>query len=167
VKTTLAPEFDWVDIGKVPYYWQAIRSVLQGEVRQVQIPGKEVRPGVCAVLNVAVNLDKINVEGPICVGGMSRIQDGATIIGPAIIGLSCHICEGATIDNSNIDLDVRLVEKLVFGRYCVDRKGDHFNLQEAALDWLITYVRRQDPHEPSYHQKALLELIRTKTDVPI
>ena len=31
-------EFEWVDIGKVPDYWQAIRSVLKGEVRQVGIP---------------------------------------------------------------------------------------------------------------------------------
>jgi mannose-1-phosphate guanylyltransferase len=163
----LPMEFEWVDIGKVPDYWQAIRSVLQGQVRQVQIPGKEVRPGVYAGLNVAANWDKINVEGPIYVGGMSRIEDGATIIGPAMIGPSCHICEGATIDNSiifdysRIGPGVRLVEKLVFGRYCVDRNGDHFDLQEAALDWLITDVRRQDHVSPSPQQKAMAELLGT------
>jgi mannose-1-phosphate guanylyltransferase len=163
----LPMEFEWVDIGKVPDYWQAIRSVLQGQVRQVQIPGKEVRPGVYAGLNVAANWDKIKVEGPIYVGGMSKIEDGATIIGPAMIGPSCHICEGATIDNSiifdysRIGPGVRLVEKLVFGRYCVDRNGDHFDLQEAALDWLITDVRRQDHVSPSPQQKAMAELLGT------
>ena len=163
----LPMEFEWVDIGKVPDYWQAIRSVLQGQVRQVQIPGKEVRPGIYAGLNVAANWDKINVEGPIYVGGMSKIEDGATIIGPAMIGPSCHICEGATIDNSiifdysRIGPGVRLVEKLVFGRYCVDRNGDHFDLQEAALDWLITDVRRQDHVSPSPQQKAMAELLGT------
>ncbi|QCH15977.1 NDP-sugar synthase [Synechococcus sp. CB0101] len=163
----LPMEFEWVDIGKVPDYWQAIRSVLQGQVRQVQIPGKEVRPGVYAGLNVAANWDKIKVEGPIYVGGMSRIEDGATMIGPAMIGPSCHICEGATIDNSiifdysRIGPGVRLVEKLVFGRYCVDRNGDHFDLQEAALDWLITDVRRQDHVSPSPQQKAMAELLGT------
>ncbi|NDG22988.1 MAG: NDP-sugar synthase [Synechococcaceae bacterium WBB_10_009] len=163
----LPMEFEWVDIGKVPDYWQAIRSVLQGDVRQVQIPGKEVRPGIYAGLNVAANWDKIKVEGPIYVGGMTRIEDGATIIGPAMIGPSCHICEGATIDNSiifdysRIGPGVRLVEKLVFGRYCVDRNGDHFDLQEAALDWLITDVRRQDHIAPSPQQKALAELLGT------
>ena len=163
----LPMEFEWVDIGKVPDYWQAIRSVLQGQVRQVQIPGKEVQPGIFAGLNVAANWDKINVEGPIYVGGMSRIEDGATIIGPAMIGPSCHICEGATIDNSiifdysRIGPGVRLVEKLVFGRYCVDRNGDHFDLQEAALDWLITDVRRQDHVSPSPQQKAMAELLGT------
>ena len=163
----LPMEFEWVDIGKVPDYWQAIRSVLQGQVRQVQIPGKEVRPGVFAGLNVAADWDKINVTGPIYVGGMTRIDNGTTIIGPAMIGPNCHICAGATIDHSiifdysRIGPGVRLVEKLVFGRYCVDRNGDHFDLQEAALDWLITDVRRQDVISPSPQQKAMAELLGT------
>lgn len=163
----LPMEFEWVDIGKVPDYWQAIRSVLQGDVRQVQVPGLEVKPGIYTGLNVAANWDKINVQGPIYVGGMSKIEDGATIIGPAMIGPSCHICEGATIDNSiifdysRIGPGVNLVEKLVYGRYCVDRNGDHFDLQEAALDWLITDARRQDKISPSPQQKALAELLGT------
>jgi mannose-1-phosphate guanylyltransferase len=161
----LPMEFEWVDIGKVPDYWQAIRSVLQGHVRQVQIPGKEVRPGIFAGLNVAADWDRITVQGPVYVGGMTRIEDGATIIGPAMIGPSCHICAGATIDNSiifdysRIGPGVRLVEKLVYGRYCVDRNGDHFDLQEAALDWLITDARRQDVLSPSPQQKAMAELL--------
>jgi len=161
----LPMEFEWVDIGKVPDYWQAIRSVLQGDVRQVQIPGKQVRPGIYTGLNVAADWDKITVEGPIYVGGMTRIEDGATIIGPAMIGPSCHICSGATIDNSiifdysRIGAGVRLVEKLVYGRYCVDRNGDHFDLQEASLDWLITDVRRHDVASPSPQPKAMAELL--------
>jgi mannose-1-phosphate guanylyltransferase len=163
----LPMEFEWVDIGKVPDYWQAIRSVLQGHVRQVQIPGKQVRPGIYAGLNVAADWDRIHVEGPIFVGGMTRIENGVTIIGPAMIGPSCHICEGATIDNSiifdysRIGPGVQLVEKLVYGRYCVDRNGDHFDLQEAALDWLITDSRRQDVGTPSPQQKAMAELLGT------
>ena len=163
----LPMEFEWVDISKVPDYWQAIRSVLQGEVRQVQIPGKEVRPGVFAGLNVAADWDKIKIQGPVYVGGMTRIENGATIIGPAMIGPSCQVCEGATIDNSiifdysRIGPGVRLFEKLVFGRYCVDRNGDHFDLQEAALDWLITDARRQDHVAPSPQQKAMADLLGT------
>ena len=163
----LPMDFEWVDIGKVPDYWRAIRSVLQGEVRQVGIPGKEVRPGIYTGLNVAANWDKINVQGPIYVGGMTRIEDGATIIGPSMIGPSCCICEGATVDNSiifdysRIGAGVQLVEKLVFGRYCVGKNGDHFDLQEAALDWLITDARRQDLVEPSPQQKAMAELLGT------
>ncbi len=160
-------DFEWVDIGKVPDYWQAIRCVLMGDVRQVGIPGKEVRPGVYTGLNVAANWDKINVTGPVYVGGMTKIEDGATIVGPTMIGPSCHICEGATVDNSiifdysRIGPGVQLLEKLVFGRYCVGKDGDHFDLQEASLDWLITDARRQDLVEPSPQQKAMAELLGT------
>ena len=107
------------------------------------------------------------MKGPIYVGGMTRIEDSVTIVGPSMIGPSCCICEGATIDNSIIfdysliGPGVQLVEKLVFGRYCVDKEGDHFDLQEAALDWLITDARRQDLGEPSPQQKAMAELLGT------
>tara|TARA_Y100001970_G_C14220405_1_gene852305 strand:+ start:544 stop:1722 length:1179 start_codon:yes stop_codon:yes gene_type:complete len=163
----LPMDFEWIDIGKVPDYWRAIRSVLKGEVKQVGIPGKEIRPGIFTGLNVAANWDKINVKGPIYVGGMTRIEDGATIIGPSMIGPSCCICESATIDNSiifdysKIGPGVQLVEKLVFGRYCVGKNGDHFDLKEAALDWLIADSRRMDLSEPSPQQKAMAELLGT------
>ena len=163
----LSMDFEWVDIGKVPDYWSAIRNVLLGEVRQIEIPGKEVRPGIYTGLNVSANWDKINVSGPIYVGGMTCIEDGATIVGPSMIGPSCYICEGATIDNSiifdysRIGPGVQLLEKLVFGRYCVDKNGDHLDLQDAALDWLITDSRRQDLGQPSPQQKAMAELLGT------
>jgi len=134
--------FEWIDVSKTPDYWQAIRSVLLGDLRQVRVPGIEVKPGIYAGLNVAANWDKINVHGPIYVGGMTKIEDGATIIGPAMIGSNCRICEGATIDNSIIfdysciGPEANLVEKLVYGRYCVDRNGDYFELGEAVPNLL-------------------------------
>ena len=163
----LPMDFEWVDIGKVPDYWSAIRNVLQGRVRQVEIPGKEVKPGVFTGLNVAANWDTVDITGPVYIGGMTRIEDGATIIGPTMIGPSCCICEGAIIDNSiifdysKIGKGVRLVDKLVFGRYCVGKNGDHFDLQDASLDWLITDSRRSDMTEPSPQQKAMAELLGT------
>ena len=56
-------DFEWVDIGKVPDYWRAIQSVLLGQVKNVSIPGIEVRPGIYAGLNVAVNWDKVDITG--------------------------------------------------------------------------------------------------------
>nr|MCU0552754.1 NDP-sugar synthase [Leptolyngbya sp. Prado105] len=98
----LPMEFEWVDIGKVPDYWHAIRSVLQGEVKNVPIPGKEVAPGVYTGLNVSVNWDKVDIQGPVYIGSMTCIEDGAKIIGPAMIGPNCWVCSGATVDNSVI-----------------------------------------------------------------
>jgi mannose-1-phosphate guanylyltransferase len=144
----ISMDFQWVDIGKVPDYWQAVRSVLMGDVNNVPIPGRQVKPGVYTGINVAVNWDKVNIEGPVYIGAMTKIEDGATIIGPTAIGRNCHICQNSRIDNSvifeysRIGQDVCLTDRLVFGRYCVDKTGDTIDLQAAALDWLIADSRQ-------------------------
>jgi mannose-1-phosphate guanylyltransferase len=161
----IAMDFEWVDIGKVPDYWQAIRDVLSGKVKNVQIPGHEVAPGIYTGLNVAVNWDKVQIKGPVYIGGMTCIEDGATIIGPAMIGPSCHICSNATVDNSvifeysRLGAGVRLVDKLVFGRYCVDKTGAAIDVQAAALDWLITDTRQSVPANPPAEHRAIAELL--------
>ncbi len=145
----IAMDFQLVDIGRVPDYWHAIRSVLLGEVKNVSIPGREVAPGIYAGLNVSVNWDKVDIQGPVYIGGMTRIEDGARIIGPAMIGPNCYICGGATVDNSvifeysRLGPNVRLVDKLVYGRYCVDKTGAAIDVRAAALDWLITDARQE------------------------
>ncbi len=164
----LTMDFQWVDIGKVPDYWQAIRDVLAGKVKNVSIPGKEIRPGIYTGLNVAMNLERVNITGPVYIGGMTKIEDGATIIGPTMIGPSCHICGGATIDNSvifeysRLGSNVRLIEKLVFGRYCVDKHGVSFDMQAAALDWLITDSRQSPLAMPPEEQQAIAEILKSE-----
>ncbi|MFM2303885.1 MAG: hypothetical protein RLZZ135_1295 [Cyanobacteriota bacterium] len=144
----IAMDFQWVDIGKVPDYWQAIRSVLMGKVKNVPIPGKQVAPGIYTGINVAVNWDKVDITGPVYIGGMTKIEDGAKITGPAMIGRNCHICAGAHIDNSvifeysRIASNVTLSDRLVFGRYCVDKDGATIDVQASSLDWLITDTRQ-------------------------
>ncbi|MEO1069578.1 MAG: NDP-sugar synthase [Cyanobacteria bacterium J06638_6] len=158
-------EFEWVDIGKVPDYWRAIQDVLTGVVDLVDIPGQEIRPGVYAGLNVKANWDKINIEGPVYIGGMTHIEDGATIIGPSAIGNNCSICSGAIVDKSvifeysRIGPGVRLVDKLVFGRYCVDKTGASIDMKAAALDWLITDTRQEYPIMPPVEHRAIAELL--------
>ncbi|CDM98492.1 MAG: NDP-sugar synthase [Limnospira sp. PMC 1291.21] len=159
-------DFEWVDIGKVPDYWRAIRSVLLGEVKNVPIPGREVAPGIYTGLNVAVNWDKVHIEGPVYIGGMTRIEDGATIIGPTMIGPSCSICSNSYVSNSvifeysRLGRGVRLVDKLVFGRYCVDKLGASIDVQAAALDWLITDARQAVGDPPEEHQ-AIADILST------
>lgn len=158
-------DFEWVDIGKVPDYWQAIRDVLMGKVKNVPIPGKEVAPGIYTGLNVVVNWDKVNIKGPVYIGAMTQIEDGATIIGPSMIGPSCRICSNATVDNSvifeysRLGPGVRLVDKLVFGRYCVDKTGAAIDVQAAALDWLITDARKTELTMPPDEHRVIAELL--------
>jgi mannose-1-phosphate guanylyltransferase len=163
-------DFEWVDIGKVPDYWRAIRGVLLGEIKNVQIPGHEVAPGIYTGLNVAVNWDKVDITGPVYIGGMTRIEDGAKIVGPAMIGPNCWICSGATVENSvifewsRLGPGVRLVDKLVFGRYCVDKTGAAIDVQAAALDWLITDARQTVPSHTPVERQAIEELLGTNVN---
>ncbi|NER35945.1 MAG: NDP-sugar synthase [Oscillatoria sp. SIO1A7] len=161
----LTMDFEWVDIGKVPDYWRAIRGVLLGEIKNVKIPGKEVFPGIYTGLNVKVNWDKVNIKGPVYIGGMTSIEDGATIIGPTMIGTNCYIHKGATVENSvifeysRLGSEVRLVDKLVFGRYCVDKNGAAIDMEAAALDWLIADMRKTSVVPPE-ERNAIAELVK-------
>jgi len=159
-------DFEWVDIGKVPDYWQAVRGVLTREIKNVNIPGTEVAPGIYTGLNVAVNWDKVDITGPVYIGGMTKIEDGAKIIGPAMIGPNCYICSGATVDNSvifeysKLGEGIRLVDKLVFGRYCVDKTGAAIDLQAAALDWLITDARNNSSVQELDEHKVIKDFLK-------
>jgi mannose-1-phosphate guanylyltransferase len=153
-------DFQWVDIGKVPDYWQAIQGVLEGKIKNVKIPGREVAPGIFTGLNVSVNWDKVDITGPVYIGGMTQIEDGAKIVGPTMIGPNCHVCKSAVVERSVIFeysrlADVRLVDKLVFGRYCVDKTGATIDLQAAALDWLITDARQEAHAQPPQGLQSL------------
>ena len=161
----VAMDFQWVDIGKVPDYWHAVRGVLLGKIKNVQIPGTEVSPGIYTGINVAVNWDKVDITGPVYIGAMTRIEDGAKIIGPSMIGPNCWICRGAEVNNSvifeysRLGPGVRLVDKLVFGRYCVDKTGATIDVQAAALDWLITDARQTIPNEEPTEKQMIAELL--------
>ncbi len=160
-------DFEWVDIGKVPDYWQAIRAILNRDIKNVQIPGTEVRPGIYTGLNVAVNWDKVDVQGPVYIGGMTHIEDGSTIIGPSMIGSNCWICSGATVNNSiifdysRLGPSVSLVDKLVFGRYCISSTGSAIDMQAAALDWLITDTRQSSFQHELNTQQAIADLLKS------
>ena len=159
-------DFEWVDIGKVPDYWQAVRGVLTREIKNVNIPGTEVAPGIYTGLNVAVNWDKVDIKGPVYIGGMTKIEDGAKIVGPAMIGPNCYICSGATVDNSvifeysRLGEGIRLVDKLVFGRYCVDKTGSAIDLQAAALNWLITDTRNNHSEQELDEHKVIKDFLK-------
>ncbi|MGB3654567.1 MAG: NDP-sugar synthase [Rivularia sp. (in: cyanobacteria)] len=163
-----AMDFEWVDIGKVPDYWRAIRGVLSGQIKNVQIPGNQVREGIYTGLNVSVNWDKVDITGPVYIGAMTKIEDGAKIVGPVYIGPSCCVCSGATVENSvifeysRLGPGVWLVDKLVFGRYCVDKTGASIDVQAASLDWLITDARQIPPSHSPAERQAIAELLETK-----
>jgi mannose-1-phosphate guanylyltransferase len=123
-------QFNWIDIGRVTDYWAVLQRVLRGEVAEMTMPGKEVRPGVWVGLNTNVDWDDIAIEGPVYIGSSTRIEPGATIIGPCWIGHGCHIRAETSIIRSVILEYTRIahgmkIEEMIFSpEYCVDRRGN-------------------------------------------
>ena len=122
--------FNWIDIGRLSDYWSVLQRVLRGEVAQMNMPGREVRPGVWVGLNTNIPWDEVTIEGPVYIGSSVCIEPGAVITGPSWIGHGSHIRPGAKLvrcillDYTRIAADMRFSEMIVSPDYCVDRHGD-------------------------------------------
>ncbi len=135
--------FNWIDIGRVTDYWAVLQRVLRGEVAQMSMPGREIRPGVWAGPNTRIDWDTVNIEGPVYIGSSVRIEPGCTVTGPAWIGHGSHLRAGATVERSvlfeytRIAEAMRFAEMIVSPRYCVDRAGvtTYVGDDRCALRW--------------------------------
>ena len=122
--------FNWIDIGRLSDYWMVLQRVLRGEIAQMEIPGKQIRPGVWVGLNTSVDWDSVQIEGPVYIGSGTRIEAGARIIGPTWIGHGCHLRAGCTIERSVLFEYTRIgaaqvaSERIISPQYCVDRHGN-------------------------------------------
>jgi mannose-1-phosphate guanylyltransferase len=121
--------FNWIDIGRLNDYWEVSQRVLRGEVAQMEMPGKEVQPGVWVGLNTSIAWQSSKLVGPVYVGSNVRIDPGVSIIGPAWIGNGCHIRSGSRIERCIIFEYTRIGdaqtmrEMIVSPQYCVSRSG--------------------------------------------
>lgn len=125
-------DFNWIDIGRVSDYWSVLQRVLAGEVGNMKIPGREVRPGVRMGLNTRIDWEHVHIEGPVYIGSSVKIEPNARIIGPTWIGHGSHIRAGATVECSVLFDYTRIGEGMVFKDmivspdYCVQNKGETF-----------------------------------------
>ena len=121
--------FNWIDIGRVSDYWWVLQRVLRGEVAHMNMPGREVRPGVWIGLNTCIDWDHVTIEGPVYLGSSVKIEAGANIIGPTWIGHGSHIRSGATVRRSvlfeytRIGAGMEFSEMIISPDYCVDQNG--------------------------------------------
>jgi mannose-1-phosphate guanylyltransferase len=122
--------FNWVDIGRVSDYWSVLQRVLRGEVAEMKMPGKQVRPGIWTGINVSIPWDQVKIEGPVYIGSSVSIEAGVVITGPCWIGHGSVIRKGARVtrsvlfDYTRIAADQHFHEMIVSRFYCVDRHGD-------------------------------------------
>nr|WP_218929796.1 NDP-sugar synthase [Aquabacterium olei] len=135
--------FHWIDIGRVTDYWTVLQRVLKGEIADMRMPGKEVRPGVWVGLNTRVNWDKVNITGPVYIGSGSDIEDGVTIEGPAWLGNGCqlragsHLVRSVLFDYTRLNAGATFTDVIASPLYVVDR-GGHTTYQGeegTALRW--------------------------------
>jgi mannose-1-phosphate guanylyltransferase len=135
--------FNWIDIGRVSDYWSVLQRVIRGEVAQMNMPGREVKPGIWVGLNTNIAWDHVSIEGPVYIGSSVRIEPGASIIGPCWIGHGSHIRTGARVVRSilfeytRIAADMRFTDMIVSPDYCVDRTGEtlYRGDETAQLRW--------------------------------
>lgn len=122
--------FNWIDIGRLPDYWAVTQRVLAGEVAQMHVPGREVRPQVWVGLNTSVDWDQVEIEGPVYIGANTKIEAGCKVIGPTWIGHGSHLRTGCTVDRSvlmehtRIAKDAVVRELVMSPQYCVNRAGE-------------------------------------------
>ena len=121
--------FNWIDIGRLSDYWEVSQRVLRGEVAQMDMPGREVRPGVWVGLNTSIAWDSVQIVGPVFIGSNVRVEPGVSIIGPTWIGHGSHIRAGTRIERcilqeyTRVGEGQRFTELIVSPQYCVDRNG--------------------------------------------
>ena len=135
--------FNWIDIGRVSDYWSVLQQVLRGDVAQMNMPGRQVRPGVWVGINTRIPWDAVSIEGPVYIGSSVSIEPGATIVGPAWIGHGSTLRTGATVKRSilleytRIAANMGVDEMIVSPEYCVDRQGNtlYQGDESAQLRW--------------------------------
>jgi mannose-1-phosphate guanylyltransferase len=135
--------FNWIDIGRLSDYWLVLQRVLRGEIAQMDMPGKQMRPGVWVGLNTSVDWDSVQIEGPVYIGSGARIEAGARVIGPTWIGHGCHLRAGCTVERSVLFEYTRIgtaqlaSERIMSPQYCVDRHGNTLYVgdEDAPMVW--------------------------------
>jgi mannose-1-phosphate guanylyltransferase len=158
----IALPFNWLDIGTTPDYWRATQAVLRGEVDIGGMPGRALGPGVWGGINVDADWD--HVQGPVYVGAGSRIERGARVVGPTVIGRNCVIEKGALVESSIIGNYTRvsglahLRDRIVSGRFCVDREGRNVELASTGYAFVIDDVRER--RRWTDEQRAVMEFLQ-------
>jgi mannose-1-phosphate guanylyltransferase len=157
--------FEWIDIGSVPDYWEATRMALTERIRGYSLPGREVMPGVRTGINMRWTPENVTIRGPVVIGGSTSIGDGCLIEGPAFIGAGCVIEPGAEVrqcilgDCTRVSSVARLERLLVYGNHCIEPTGEHLNIEQAGIGWVMDDARKRQ--ELTGEQLELLELAQT------
>jgi mannose-1-phosphate guanylyltransferase len=157
--------FSWIDIGCTADYWQATQMIMRGEFR-IDMPGREVWPNVWGGINLDVDFNAIDLQGPVYIGSSTRIEPGAVVHGPTVIGRNCIVESGARVDAcvvgdyTRVSSFAELHEKIVSGRFCVDRSGTQVDLALGGYTFVIDDARERRAWTAD--QQALIDFLKSE-----
>jgi mannose-1-phosphate guanylyltransferase len=115
-------------------------------------------------INEALDLAHSRIVPPVYLGSSSKIEAGATVIGPTVIGRNCTIEAGARIekcvigDYTRISGFANLSDKIISGRFCVDRHGR--DLAHTRYAFVVDDVRER--REWTENQEILMEFLKAE-----
>jgi mannose-1-phosphate guanylyltransferase len=157
--------FTWIDIGRTSDYWHATQMILSEKMDFIQMPGRELAPGSWGGLNLAMDLDTVELRGPLYIGSSTAVQPGATLIGPSVVGRNCVIESGARVTASIIGDYTRISgladvsEKIISGRFCVDRAGNAVDLASSGYAFIVNDSRERRRRWTA-DQQLLIEFLK-------
>jgi mannose-1-phosphate guanylyltransferase len=149
----LSLPFTWIDVGKVSDFWRATRMLLNGELKFMRMPGREIAPGVWGGINLSVDFSTVDIRGPVLIGSSTKIEPGATIIGPTAIGRNSIVESGARVsscligDYTRISGFANFSEKIITGRFCVDLDGRPIDLLGAGYAFVVDDAREREENQ--------------------
>jgi len=122
--------FNWLDVGRLGDYWSIAQRALKGEIADMPMPGRQVRPGIWVGLNTDIAWDAVHISGPVHIGSNVRIEAGAVIEGPTWIGHGSVVRAGARIARSivfeytQVPAGMQVRDMVLSRTYGFDRHGE-------------------------------------------
>ncbi len=141
--------WQWLDIGRVPDFHQVSMGAMRGEIDGFCVPGRQIRPGVWAGINVKANLDRCCVVPPVYIGGSVEIQDGASLIGPAVIGAGAvieagaHVEESVVIEHTRVGAGTYCRNKIIGSEFCISADGTVLDGGYTDTEWMFGDARSE------------------------
>ncbi|HEY3119106.1 MAG TPA: hypothetical protein VGL15_00665, partial [Vicinamibacteria bacterium] len=132
--------------------------------------GPEIAPGVWGGINIAGDLAASRIEGPVYIGSSTQIEPGVTILGPTVIGRNCVVESGARVKAcvvggyTRISRFANLTEKIVSGRFCVDRYGHNVELARIGYAFVVDDARERRCWTED--QKILIQFLQSEAPDP-
>ena len=120
--------FHWMDIGRPYDYWRAQQKLMRGAMRDVNMPGEQIAPGIWRGLNAQIARDA-RLTGPVYIGANARVDAGCELVGPTWIAPGCVVRRGAKIQRSmlfeytSMRAGANLADAIVSPRFCIDKNG--------------------------------------------